>query len=251
MKRNNLKIIGVIPARLESTRFPKKPLALIDGKEMIVWVARAASKAKCLSKLIVATDSEEIASVVRREGFDCCMTSVYCRSGSDRICEVAMKTEGDIFINIQGDEPLIEPALIDSLAEPFDDSPEIGVATAITPIASEAEFNDPGSVKVVIDKKQRALYFSRAPIPHFRNRAPELSKAYKHIGIYAYTRNALIDFANLAKTDYEEAESLEQLRLLENGYVIHCVKTAYSSKGVDTPADLEEVVKIINQKKKV
>ncbi|HPG60133.1 MAG TPA: 3-deoxy-manno-octulosonate cytidylyltransferase, partial [Candidatus Wallbacteria bacterium] len=114
-----------------------------------------------------------------------------------------------------------------------------------------AEFNDPVSVKVVIDKKQRVLYFSRAPIPHFRNRAPELSKAYKHIGIYAYTRNALIDFANLAKTDYEEAESLEQLRLLENGYVIHCVKTAYSSKGVDTPADLEEVVKIINQKKKV
>ena len=251
MKRNNLKIIGVIPARLESTRFPGKPLAKIDGIEMIIWVARAAARAKKLSRVIVATDSDEIAAVVRNNGFDCQMTSKYCRSGSDRICEVALKTEGDIFINIQGDEPLIEPALIDSLAEPFDVSPEISVVTAVTPVKNADEYNDPCAVKVVMDKNQRALYFSRSPIPYFRSGAPEFEKIYKHIGIYAYTRTALVDFANLDKTVYEEAESLEQLRLLENGYVIHCVKTGYCSRGVDTPRDLEEVVKIIKAQKKV
>ena len=251
MKRNNLKIIGVIPARLESTRFPGKPLAKIDGVEMIIWVARAAARAKKLSRIIVATDSDEIAAVVKNHGFDCQMTSKYCRSGSDRICEVALKTEGDIFINIQGDEPLIEPALIDSLAEPFGVSPEISVVTAVTTVKNAAEYNDPCAVKVVMDKNQRALYFSRSPIPYFRGGAPEFDKVYKHIGIYAYTRTALVDFANLDKTVYEEAESLEQLRLIENGYVIHCVKTDYSSRGVDTPHDLEEVVRIIKAQKKV
>lgn len=251
MKKKALSVIGVIPARLESTRFPRKPLAKIDGVEMIVWVARAAAKASCLSKVIVATDSQEIADAVGKHGFEYQMTSIYCRSGSDRICEVALRTEGDIFINIQGDEPLIDPALIDSLAAPFESFPEIGVVTAITAVTNEHEYKNPDTVKVVIDNRQRALYFSRSPVPYFRNLKPELDKVYKHIGIYAYKRSALIDFANLEKTFCEEAESLEQLRLLENGYLIHCVKTAYNSKGVDTPGDLEEVVKIINEKKKV
>lgn len=251
MKRKNLKIIGVIPARLESTRFPRKPLAKIEGVEMIIWVARAASKAKKLSRVIVATDSEEIEEVVKKYGFDCRMTSKYCRSGSDRICEVALKTEGDIFVNIQGDEPLIAPELIDALTEPFEASPEVSVVTAAAPVKNEAEYGDPCSVKVVMDKNGRAMYFSRSPIPFFRNGRPELAGVYKHIGIYAYTRNALIDFANLDKTFCEEAENLEQLRFLENGYVISCVKTDYSSKGVDTPRDLEEVVKILKEQKKV
>ncbi len=251
MKRSNLKTVGVIPARLESTRFPRKPLAKINGTEMIIWVARAASKAKSLSRLIIATDSEEIAEIVKNHGFDCQMTSIYCRSGSDRICEVALRTEGDIFINIQGDEPLIDPGLIDFLVEPFHSSPEISVATAITQIKTESEYNDPGTVKAVIDKNGKALYFSRSPLPYFRSSKPRLEEVYKHIGIYAYTRGALIDFANLEKTRYEEAESLEQLRLIENGYIIQCVITDYSSKGVDTPDDLEKVIKIINSRKKV
>jgi len=250
MKKKALNVIGVIPARLESTRFPRKPLAKINGVEMIIWVARAAAKAARLSKVIVATDSQEISDTVRRHGFECQMTSIYCRSGSDRICEVALRTEGDIFINIQGDEPLIEPALVDSLAEPFEFRPEIGVVTAITPLENAREYENPDTVKVVIDNKQRALYFSRSPIPYFRNLKPEIEKVYKHIGIYAYRRDALIDFANLEKTFCEEAENLEQLRLIENGYMIHCVKTTYSSKGVDTPGDLEEVIKIINEQKR-
>ena len=250
MKRNNLKIIGVIPARLESTRFPEKPLALINGEEMILWVARAAARAKNLSKLIIATDSEKIRDVAAKAGFACEMTSRFCRSGSDRMCEVALKTEGDIFINIQGDEPLIESELIDSMAAPFLNNPEISVATAVAPLSAAQDYSNPDCVKVVFDKNMFALYFSRSPIPYFRNGKIEMDKIYKHIGIYAFTRQALLDFTNTPKSDYEEAECLEQLRLIENGVRIYCVKTGYISRGVDTASDLEHVIKIINEKKR-
>jgi len=251
MSRNKLKIIGVIPARMESTRFPDKPLALIEGREMILWVAGAAAKAKHLSKVIVATDSDRIREVVEKAGFKCEMTSKFCRTGSDRICEVALRTEGEIFVNIQGDEPLIEPAVIDSVAAPFLTAPGLKVVTAISEVRNAAEYENPSCVKVVIDRRDYAMYFSRSAIPYFRSQKTDVSKVYKHIGIYAYTREALLDFSNLEKSTCEEAESLEQLRFLENGHRIFCVRTDYAPKGVDTPADLEEVIKIINKRKKV
>jgi len=251
MSKPNIKIIGVIPARLESTRFPEKPLVKIAGREMILWVADAASKTANLSKVIVATDSDRIFDVVKKAGFECEMTSKYCRSGSDRLCEVASRTDGDIYVNIQGDEPLIEPSLIDSVTKPFLTVPEISVTTAVTAIKDENEFKSSDCVKAVLDKKQFAMYFSRSPIPFFRSQKPRFENVYKHIGIYAYTRNALLDFANLPKSLCEEAESLEQLRFLENGYRIYCVKTQCVNKGVDTPGDLEEVLKILKDKRGV
>ncbi|HNY10288.1 MAG TPA: 3-deoxy-manno-octulosonate cytidylyltransferase [Candidatus Wallbacteria bacterium] len=251
MSKQDIKIIGVIPARLESTRFPEKPLVKIAGREMILWVADAALKAANLSKVIVATDSDRIFDVVKKAGFDCEMTSKYCRSGSDRLCEVAAKTDGKIYVNIQGDEPLIEPALIDSVTKPFLNDPDISVTTAVTAIKDESEFKNPDCVKAVLDKKNFAMYFSRSPIPFFRSKKPQFENVYKHIGIYAYTRNALLDFANLSKSLCEEAESLEQLRFLENGYKIYCIKTQYVNKGVDTPGDLEEVLKILKDKREV
>ncbi len=248
MERKKLKIVGVIPARLQSTRLPEKPLAKILDKEMILWVAENASKAKNLSKVIVATDSEKIEAVVKKAGFVCKMTSPLCRSGSDRICEVASSVDADIYVNIEGDEPLIEPELIDSVTDPFFVNPEILVTTAVSGAASEAEYKNPNCVKAVIDKNNFAMYFSRAEIPYFRNGRVELSKVHKHIGIYAYTKRALIDFANLDKSLCEDAESLEQLRFLENGYKIYCVKTNYAPKGVDTPEDLNAIIDIVKKR---
>lgn len=239
------KIIGVIPARLESQRFPRKPLAKINGQEMIIWVCKAASKAKLLSKLIVATDSEEIENVVKQHGFHCEMTSKFCLSGSDRVCEVALKTDGDVYVNIQGDEPLIESNIIDEVIQPFLTNINTQIVTAISQVSNEEEYKNPNVVKVVIDKNNNALYFSRSPIPYFRNEQINFNNVYKHIGIYAYQRNVLIDFKNTPMSTYENIEKLEQLRLLENGYKIHCIKTNYVSKGVDTKEDLEEVEKII------
>lgn len=247
--KQKLKAIGVIPARLESTRFPEKPLAKIEGREMILWVAEAASKAKNLSRVIVATDSEKIAAVVKAAGYECEMTSRFCRSGSDRMCEVAMRAKGDIFVNIQGDEPLIDPKLIDSVTEPFFNDPDIRVVTAVTATQAEEEYKNPNSVKVVLDKKGFAMYFSRAPIPFYRSGRPAAAEVYKHIGIYAYNRDTLVNFSSMEKTPCEDAESLEQLRLLENGIRIYCIRTGYVSLGVDTPEDMEKLLKIIREKR--
>lgn len=249
MSKTKLKITGVIPARMESTRFPGKPLAMIEGREMILWVAGAASKARNLSRLVVATDSDRIRSVVEKAGFKCEMTSKFCRTGSDRICEVAMRATGDVFVNIQGDEPLIDPGLIDAVTEPFLKMPGVKVATAISGIRSMAEYENPACVKAVVTREGFAMYFSRSGIPFFRSAPPDVSRVYKHIGIYAYTREALLDFSNMDKSPCEEAESLEQLRFLENGHGIYCVKTDYAPRGVDTPADLEEVIRIIKDKR--
>lgn len=246
-------IVAVIPARYGSTRLPGKPLADIDGRPMIEHVYRRAAAARSIGAVMVATDHELVARAVEAFGGNVRMTRASHRSGSDRLAEVAEQLTCEIIVNVQGDEPLIEPAMIDEAVAPFADDPMLEIATLRRCIEDPADYLDPGVVKVVTDRNGFALYFSRAPIPFVRNRAPLTSPGaqpalprgqvvcYKHIGLYVYRREALLRFARLASTPLEEAESLEQLRALEHGFRLKVVETQYDSIGVDTPEDLERV----------
>lgn len=266
----NLKIIAIIPARYASTRFPGKPLAIINGKSIIQYVFEAASKASLINRVIVATDDERIFRKVEEFGGEAWMTSSNHISGTDRISEVAKKIDADIIVNVQGDEPLIEPEVIDMAVEPFLQSPlppftkggEGGffqMGTICTEIKSEDELKDPNVVKVVSDRNGYALYFSRSPIPYNRDTqgnppSPPFLKGgqggFKHIGIYVYRKDFLIKFSELSPTPLEETEKLEQLRALEHGYKIKVIKTDYDSIGVDTPEDLEKVKEILKKRTK-
>lgn len=235
----------IIPARYASTRMPGKPLADIAGKPMIQHVYERASLARLPSAVLVATDHEAVRDAVLSFGGQVVMTSPHHLTGTDRLAEVAAHyTEADVIINVQGDEPLIEPQLIDDLAAEFLDNPDLVMATAMTPLA-EADYQDANVVKVVTDLQGYALYFSRSLIPYLRHR-PQRS-VYKHIGIYAYRRTFLLDFAKLAPTPLELTESLEQLRVLEHGYKIKVLPTAYNPVGVDTPEDLAQVIQIMKR----
>ncbi|MDT8903801.1 3-deoxy-manno-octulosonate cytidylyltransferase [Anaeroselena agilis] len=239
-----MRIICVIPARYSSTRLPGKPLAVIAGKPMIRHVYERASQAKLPCRVLVATDHEQVFAAVKAFGGEVMMTSPHHPTGTDRLAEVAARHEdADVIINVQGDEPLIEPAVIDQLAEEFHRSPGLAMATLAAPLA-EDEHQAPSVVKVVTDLEGYALYFSRSLIPYPRN--PANGPAYqKHIGIYAYRRDFLLKFAALAPTPLEQAESLEQLRALEHGYRIKVLAANFTSVGVDTPEDLEKVNAII------
>ncbi|MGP1586072.1 MAG: 3-deoxy-manno-octulosonate cytidylyltransferase [Schwartzia sp. (in: firmicutes)] len=235
-----MKILCVIPARYASTRLPGKPLADIAGKPMICRVYDRAVKATCLTKVVVATDDPRIAAAVEKEGGNVMMTSPDHPTGTDRLAEVAAAyPEMDLVINVQGDEPLIEPSLIDELAAVFEGAADFPMATVMTPMDDPEEQQDPSNVKVVTDKRGYALYFSRSLLPYPRSAGR--AAVYKHIGIYAYRRDFLLRYANMAPTPLEEAESLEQLRALENGYPIRVIRTERSFVGVDTPADLARV----------
>jgi 3-deoxy-manno-octulosonate cytidylyltransferase (CMP-KDO synthetase) len=239
-----MKIICVIPARYSSTRLPGKPLALIAGKPMIQHVYERASEAKRPDQVLVATDHEQVFSAVKAFGGEVVMTSPHHATGTDRLAEVAARLEGaDVIVNVQGDEPLIEPSVIDQLAAEFYQMDSLMMATLAAPLL-ETEFNMPSAVKVVTDLEGYALYFSRSLIPHPRNQVPG-QIFYKHIGIYAYRRDFLLKYAALPPTPLEKAESLEQLRALEHGYRIKVLKTEFASVGVDTPEDLERVNAII------
>ncbi|MEE2840682.1 MAG: 3-deoxy-manno-octulosonate cytidylyltransferase [Acidobacteriota bacterium] len=229
--------VGVIPARFNSTRLPGKPLIEIAGKPMIQWVHQRARQASRLDDIIVATDDERIFRAV--EGFEgkAVMTSADHPSGTDRVAEVAQSIEGDVFINIQGDEPLIPTETIDSVCAPFERDADIQVTTACVQISDPAEVNSPHAVKVVFDPQGRALYFSRATIPHRRG----VGSVYKHLGIYGYRRDFLRVFSSLPVSPLEKIERLEQLRLLENGIPIHVVEVPQDSLGVDTDEDLDRV----------
>ena len=237
------KVVGIIPARLAATRLPNKPLLDIAGKPMIQWVYERASGTSLIDEVMVATPDDEIFKCVESFGGKAIMTAPGHRSGTDRLAEVARVIEADIIVNIQGDEPLLDSNAIDLLIQAMIESPDAPMGSLMCPLKDSQEEDDPAVVKVVTDREGFALYFSRAKIPYPRD--PEAASTHKHIGIYAYRREFLIAFAGLAPTPLERAESLEQLRALENGYQIKMVETSFSPTSVDTPEDLERVREIL------
>ena len=235
-----MKVLCVIPARYASTRLPGKPLSMIVGKPMIQHVYERACQAQLPSEVIVATDNEQVEQTVKAFGGKAVMTSPDHPSGTDRLAEVAlMYPDVDIIVNVQGDEPMIPPEIIDRLAEAFEGDDDLSMAT-MKVLMNEDEYNDPSAVKVVTDQHGYALYFSRSLMPYPRNK-PADYKVYKHVGIYAYRRSFLLKYAALAPTPLERAESLEQLRVLENGYKIKVLESDFKGIGVDTPEDLAAV----------
>jgi len=235
-------VIGVIPARYSSTRFEGKVLADILGKPMIQHVWERAKQALLLDDLIIACDDETVASVARGFGAKVVATSRDHSCGTDRIIEVINPLDVKIAINIQGDEPLIHPTMIDSVAQALLEDEGISMATIAKKIENKEELNDSNVVKVVIDKNNFALYFSRGAIPfHAQNSELKRPVFYKHIGLYGYTKDFLFIYKNLPPSGLEKTECLEQLRVLEEGFRIKVIETKYDTVGVDTPEDLEKV----------
>lgn len=240
-----MKFLGVIPARYGSTRFEGKPLEIIHGKTMIEWVYKRSLSSK-LDKVVVATDDDRIVEVVKSFGGEVILTSRDHETGTDRIAEVAQNyRDFDVIINIQGDEPLIESSMINSLITPFIEEPELKMATLKYKLDNMEDVNNPNIVKVICDKNDYAIYFSRNPIPFPRKL--EISNYYKHIGVYAYKRDFVLDYAKMPQTPLEISESLEQLRVLENGYKIKVLETKHKVLGVDTPEDLIKVINYVKE----
>ncbi|MDR0963980.1 MAG: 3-deoxy-manno-octulosonate cytidylyltransferase [Clostridium sp.] len=233
----NGKVIGVIPARYESTRFPGKPLADICGKPMIWWVWNTARQVSELDELYVATDDKRIADAVREFGGNYIMTGD-CATGTDRVAEAALTTNGSIYVNIQGDEPLLKPETISqAIATLADEGDYYG--TLAVKIADQDEIDSPHNVKIVVDSRGYAMYYSRSPVPS--NSKGYAGCVYKHLGIYVYRKGFLLDFAHMKPTELELSEGIEPLRALYNGYKMKVGITENNSIGVDTIADLEYV----------
>ncbi len=243
------KVIGIIPSRYASRRFPGKPLALLGGVPIIVRVYNQAKKATILDDVIVATNDQRIFDTVDKNGGKAMMTSGKFCCGSERIAHVAKEIKGDLYINIQGDEPLISPAVIEKTANVLIDNPKALMSSACSKISSYDELNNPNIVKVVLDKNNRALYFSRSRIPWFDEKDKEVSMRklpiYRHFGIYGFTSEFLQTFAKLGQSVLERIESLEQLRVLENGYDIYCVIASQVFSGIDTQEDLFKAEQIL------
>ena len=239
------RIFGVIPARLQSRRLPRKPLRLICGQPMIAWVYRRARQAQSLDALVVATDSAEIAAYCGANQIPVVMTSAEHSSGSDRVVEVMDREPADIYVNIQGDEPMVTAEHVELLLQPFREVPETPVSTLKVAISADQAQN-PNNVKVVTDLKGRALYFSRAPIPYDRDGSGRV-QYYKHLGLYAYAAEALRLFSTLPPSQLEQYEKLEQLRFLENGIPITVVETPRDTIGVDTEEDLKVVEQLFQR----
>lgn len=252
---NQTKTVAIIPARFESNRLPGKALLEIGGKPMICCVAEQASAARNVDRVIVATDDPRIVSAVEAAGFAAVMTRREHKSGTDRIAEVAANIDAEIIVNVQGDEPLISPSTIERAVTKLAESPTAGIVTTWEPIDNAAEVLNPDLVKIVIDNADRALYFSRAPVPWPRDAVlehgtieaallnePSLIKNFrKHTGLYVYRREVLLNFASWPQTDLEQQESLEQLRALAHGIEMLAIEASTRSIGVDTEADLERV----------
>lgn len=235
-----MKVLCIIPARYASTRLPGKPLSLIAGKPMIQRVYERACQAQLPDEVVVATDSELVKQAVDGFGGKAVMTSPDHPSGTDRLAEVALLyPDVDIIVNVQGDEPMIPPEIIDRLAAALGEDETLQMAT-MKVLMQEEDYANPAAVKVVTDQNGYALYFSRSLMPYPRNR-PEDYRVFKHVGIYAYRRGFLLKYAALAPTPLERAESLEQLRALENGYKIKVLESDFQGIGVDTPEDLAAV----------
>lgn len=235
-----MKVLCVIPARYSSTRLPGKPLALIAGKPMIQHVYERACLAAMPQEVVVATDSKIVADAVQKFGGKVMMTSPDHPSGTDRLAEVALSyTDVDVIVNVQGDEPMIPPEVIDKLAQAFADDKELKMATLKT-LMNEEEYNNPNAVKVVTDQNGYALYFSRSLLPYPRNKTTDF-KVYKHVGIYAYRRSFLLSYAAYEPTPLEKIEGLEQLRVLENGQRIKVLESKFQGIGIDTQEDLDAI----------
>ena len=256
----NIKILAVIPARWESTRFPGKPTADILGKPMVQRVFEQVQKSNLVNDVVVATDDKRIYDVVNEFGGHAVMTLPSHQSGTDRVAEVAKKFNCDIVVNVQGDEPLIPPENIDLVIKPLLTSTKLPASTLMIGILNQNEMFDPNICKVVVDRKGYAIYFTRASVPYNRDSSIVDNMAinknvglqilgYKHIGIYAYTKSFLLKFSKLKVSRLECLEKLEQLRILENGYSIMVTETTLNSIGVDRPEDLVNVEAVIKSKR--
>lgn len=243
-----MRVVVIIPSRYGSSRFNGKPLAPICGKPMIEWVYQRALAATCVKSVHVATDDSRIRDAVGRFGGNVVMTASDCRSGTDRVAEAAQRLGldmNDVVINIQGDQPLVDPRSFDAVVKPFMDDPTVKMSTLAFAIQEEREISDPKDVKVTFDNHGDALYFSRATIPFGRDRLSGYD-VYKHLGVYAYTLDFLACFQSLEPGRLEDIEKLEQLRVMEHGYRIRVVVTPYDSPEVDLPVDIARIEEKMN-----
>lgn len=243
----------IIPARYASTRFPGKPLAILKGLPMIQHVCHQAAKAETVERVIVATDDNRIAATVKGFGGEVMMTRADHPTGTDRLAEVAERIDAELIVNVQGDEPLINPRMIDQAVQPMVDNPKLQMGTLAGRIDAIEDFYNPNVVKVVKDRAGLALYFSRAPIPWPRDLSrEELAESldrvelFRHIGLYVYRRELLLNYPAMPKTPLEALENLEQLRAVESGVKLYVAETEFSCHGVDTPEDLERVSRLMS-----
>lgn len=250
----NTNITAIIPARYGSTRFPGKLLADLGGKPIIRHVYERTCKATLVNDVIVATDDQRIADLIRQAGGKAVITAADHETGTDRLAEVAAGLDSGIIVNVQGDEPLIEPTMIDQAISPFLQEPHLQMSTLKSRIKNLHDFLSPNVVKVVTDNDGYALYFSRSPLPFFRDKWHDLKSeafacnkliCYKHVGLYVYRRDFLLRFATMPQTFLETTEKLEQLRALENGIKIKVMETEHTSLGIDTPEDLVKARELI------
>jgi 3-deoxy-manno-octulosonate cytidylyltransferase (CMP-KDO synthetase) len=245
------RIIVVIPSRFGSTRLPGKPLVSFGGKPMVQHVYERAKRAQTVHEVLVATDDQRILEAVQSFGGQARMTRSDHRTGTERIAEVAVHEPGDIFVNVQGDEPLIDPLAIDTAVAALLEEPPAQIATVATPIRHAGDIMDPNIVKTVLDFDENALYFSRAPIPWIRDTQQKLHvKYWKHLGLYAFQRDALLEYPTLPQGELEKIEQLEQLRWLENGWRIRVAEVPHDAVSVDVPEDIARVEKLMKEEKR-
>jgi 3-deoxy-manno-octulosonate cytidylyltransferase (CMP-KDO synthetase) len=243
---NSVKIVAVIPARYASTRLPGKPLVPLAGKPMIQRVYERAKQAAHVSRIIVATDDERIVKAVEGFGGEARMTRSDHRTGTERVAEVAAREEGDVFVNVQGDEPLLDPVAVDTAIASLLEEPAAAISTVATTIKTPAEIMDPNVVKTVLDFDGNALYFSRAPIPWVRDTSSKVQVRHlKHLGLYVFQREALLEYPTLPQGELERIEQLEQLRWLENGWKIRVAEVEHDAVSVDVPEDVARVEKLL------
>jgi len=241
-------VVIVIPARYGSTRLPGKPLVSLAGKPMVQRVFERAKLAKTAGRVIVATDDERVVSKVQEFGGEARMTRVDHRTGTERIAEVAAHVDGQVFVNVQGDEPLLDPTAVDVAVTTLLEDPAAAIATVAVPIRTPADIMDPNVVKTVLDFDENALYFSRAPIPWVRDSAHKThARHLKHLGLYVFQRDALLEYPTLPQGELERLEQLEQLRWMENGWKIRVAEVEYDALSVDVPEDVERVEKLLSK----
>ncbi len=242
------KVVVVIPARYGSTRLPGKPLVALAGKPMIQHVYERAKLAEQADRVIVATDDERIVQAVKDFGGEARMTRADHRTGTERVAEVAAHEEGEVFVNVQGDEPLLDPASVDTAITSLLEEPVAAISTVATPIKAPADIMDPNVVKTVLDFDGNALYFSRAPIPWIRDMSSKIQVRHlKHLGLYVFQREALLEYPTLPQGELERIEQLEQLRWLENGWKIRVAEVEHDAVSVDVPEDIERVEKLLQE----
>ena len=241
-------VVIVIPARYGSTRLPGKPLVSLAGKPMIQHVYERAGMASRADRVIVATDDERIMKAVASFGGNARMTRPDHRTGTERVAEVAAHEKGDIFVNVQGDEPLLDPVAVDTAIDALLEEPAASIATVATPIKTPADIMDPNVVKTVLDFDNNGLYFSRAPIPWVRDTAGKIQVRHlKHLGLYVFQRDALLEYPTLPQGELERIEQLEQLRWLENGWKIRVAEVEHDAVSVDVPEDVARVEKLLQK----